>query len=118
VSGLSRSRRHADQRNHRVHSYQAAALRATRTALRSIFDLDSVALFRRTDGGWRVDDAVGAPVPQRPEDAQFKVDLTEGRLLALSGSRLTEEDAELLQVLLAEVRQIRERAQVAQLPAE
>jgi hypothetical protein len=31
---------------------------------------------------------------------------------------VTEEDAELLQVLLAEVRQIRERAQVAQLPSE
>lgn len=34
------------------------------------------------------------------------------------GSRLTEEDAELLQVLLAEMRRLRERAQIDRLSSE
>jgi hypothetical protein len=36
----------------------------------------------------------------------------------LTGSRLTEQDAELLGVLLAEMRRIRERAQVDRLSSE
>lgn len=95
-----------------------AALSEASGALRSIFDLDSIALLRRTDRGWEVDDAVGSPVPQRPEEAQFTVELADRRLLAMTGSRLTEEDAELLQVLLAEMRQTRERAQLERFSPE
>jgi hypothetical protein len=47
----------------------------TTVALRRVFDLDSVALPRRTGRGLEIDDAVGSPVPQRPEDAQFTVEL-------------------------------------------
>jgi two-component system sensor histidine kinase KdpD len=94
------------------------ALSETRDALRRIFDLDSVALLRRTDGGWEIEDAVGSPVPQRPEEAQFTVELADRRLLALTGSQLQEEDAELLRVLLAEMRQIRERGQLDRLSSE
>ncbi len=84
-------------------------------ALRRIFDLDSVAVLRPTDGGWEIEDALGTPVPHSPEEAQFTVELAGRRLLAMTGSRLADEDAELLQVLLAEVRRIRERAEVERL---
>jgi hypothetical protein len=86
--------------------------------LRRIFGLDSVAVLRPTGGGWQIEDAVGAPVPRRPEDAQFTIELADRRLLAMTGSRLQQEDAELLQALLTAVRQIRERAQIDQLSSE
>jgi two-component system, OmpR family, sensor histidine kinase KdpD len=94
------------------------ALSAATGPLRRIFDLDSVALLRPTDGGWDIEDAVGAPVPRRPEDAQFTIELGDRRLLAITGSRLQEDDAELLQALLTDVRQIHERAQADRLAAE
>jgi two-component system sensor histidine kinase KdpD len=93
-------------------------LSETTDALRRIFDLDSITLLRATDGGWEIVSAVGAPVPQRPEEAQFTVELADRRLLALTGSRLQDEDAELLQALLSEVRQIRERAELDRLASD
>jgi two-component system sensor histidine kinase KdpD len=94
------------------------SLAETASALRRVFDLDSVALLRPSDRDWVIDDAVGAPVPRRPEQAQFTVELADRRLLALTGSRLQEEDTELLQALLTEVRQIRERTQAERLASQ
>jgi two-component system sensor histidine kinase KdpD len=90
----------------------------TTTALRAIFDLDSIAVLRPSDRGWEIEDAVGAPAPQTPEQAQFTIELADRRVLAVNGSRLQEEDAELLQTLLTTVRQTRERAQADQLASE
>jgi hypothetical protein len=59
----------------------------------------------------------GAPIPQKPEQAQFTIELADRRLLAINGSRLEEEDAEPLQTFLTTVRQARERAQARQLAA-
>lgn len=83
--------------------------------LRRIFDLDSVAVLLPHDGGWETEHSVGAPIPRTPEQAQFMIELADKRVLALTGSRLAEEDAELLQTLLAAVRQTRERQQADQL---
>ena len=94
------------------------ALSETMRALRRIFDLDSVALLRPSDGGWEIDDADGVPIPRGPEDAQFTIELADQRLLAINGSRLQEHDAELLQALLTAVRQLGERAQADALTAE
>jgi hypothetical protein len=94
------------------------ALAEATVALRRIFDLDAVALLRRTDRGWEIDDAVGAPVPQRPEQAQFSVELTDQRLLAITSSRLTEEDTDLLNLLLGEMRQLQGQAQVDRLSSD
>jgi two-component system sensor histidine kinase KdpD len=91
------------------------SLPETMSALRRIFDLDSIALLRPSDAGWEIDDAVGAPVPRRPEDAHYTIELADRRLLAITGSRLQAEDAELLQALLTAVRQAREWAQAGQL---
>jgi hypothetical protein len=49
------------------------------------------------------------------EEAQFTIELAESRVLAITGSRLQEEDAELLQTLLTTVRRIRERDQTVDL---
>lgn len=84
-------------------------------SFRRIFDLDSVAVLRPADGGWETETAVGAPVPRTPEGAQFTIELSGRRLLVLTGDRLAEEDAELLQTLLAAVRQAREREQAREL---
>jgi two-component system sensor histidine kinase KdpD len=94
------------------------ALPETTSALRAIFDLDSIAVLRPSDRGWEIEDAVGAPAPQTPEQAQFTIELADRRVLAVNGSRLQEEDAELLQTLLTTVRQTRERAQADQLASE
>jgi two-component system sensor histidine kinase KdpD len=93
------------------------ALAEAASALRAIFDLDSVALLRPAGGRWEIEEAVGAPIPQKPEQAQFTIELADRRLLAINGSRLEEEDAELLQAFLTAVRQTRERAQARQLAA-
>jgi len=87
-------------------------------SLRRIFDLDSVAVLRFADDGWETETAVGAPVPRTPEEAQFAIELSDRRVLLLTGKRLAEEDAELLRTLLAAVRQAREREQAHDLAAK
>jgi two-component system sensor histidine kinase KdpD len=91
------------------------ALAQATSELRAVFDLDAVAVLRSRDGRWEVEKAVGAPVPHRPEQAMFTIELADRRLLAINGSRLEAEDAELLQAFLATVRQTRERAQAREL---
>jgi len=86
--------------------------------LRSVFDLDSVAVLRRAERGWETERAVGAPVPRGPDDAGFTIELASGRLLAITGSRLEEEDAELLRTLLTTIRQLREREQTVGLTSK
>jgi len=92
------------------------ALTDSASALRGIFDLDSIALLRRIDGTWQVEHAVGAPIPREPDEAQFTIELAGQRLLAITGSRLGHQDAELLQTLLTALRQARERAETKALP--
>jgi len=98
-------------------SQDGEALTDAISQLRSIFDLDAVAVLRRDQRGWETERAVGSPVPRQPEEAGFTVELADGRLLAITGSRLEEEDAELLQTLLSTIRQLRERQQTVDLTA-
>ena len=74
-------------------------------------------MLRQADGRWELEDAVGAPIPHTPEQAKFTIELADRRLLAINGSRLEEEDAELLQAFLTAVRQARERGQARELAA-
>jgi len=94
-------------------SEDGEALIGAASELRSIFDLDAVAVLRRDEHGWETERAIGSPVPGRPEDAAFTIEFADGRLLAIAGSRLEEQDAELLRTLLATIRQIHERDQTA-----
>jgi two-component system sensor histidine kinase KdpD len=87
------------------------ALAEATSDLRAIFDLDSVAVLRPTDDHWEIEQAVGAPTPQKPEQARFTIELADRRVLAINGSRLDAEDTELLQTFLTTVRQERERTQ-------
>jgi len=98
-------------------SQDGEALTDAISQLRSIFDLDEVAVLRRDQRGWETERAVGSPVPRQPEEAGSTVELADGRLLAITGSRLEEEDAELLQTLLSTIRQLRERQQTVDLTA-
>jgi two-component system sensor histidine kinase KdpD len=87
------------------------ALAEATSDLRAIFDLDAVAVLRPTDDHWEIEQAVGAPTPQKPEQARFTIELADRRVLAINGSRLDAEDTELLQTFLTTVRQARERTQ-------
>lgn len=69
-------------------SQDGEALTDAISQLRSIFDLDAVVVLRRDQRGWETERAVGSPVPRQPEEAGFTVELADGRLLAITGSRL------------------------------
>ncbi len=77
--------------------------------------LDSVAVLRPAEGSWELEYAVGGPAPHTPQDAQFAMELADPRVLAIMGSRLQDQDAELLTALLTSARQTRERAQAQSL---
>jgi len=79
-------------------------------SLRSTFDLDGVAVLRRTAVGWEVEAAVGQIRLDDPERAAYSVELDRDRVLALDGTRLTEQDTTLLRRFLDQLRLARERA--------
>ena len=81
-------------------------------ALRRTFDLDAVAVFRRAGPGWQTVAAAGGPLPATPDEAPFQAELTGGDILALAGSRLTEQDARLLREFITELRLAQERMQL------
>jgi len=79
-------------------------------SLRSTFDLDGVAVLRRTAVGWEVEAAVGQIRLDDHERAAYSVELDRDRVLALDGTRLTEQDTTLLRRFLDQLRLARERA--------
>ena len=56
------------------------------SGLQRAFECSSVAVLRRADGGWRVENSAGEPVPERPEDAQVAVPLDADTMLAYLGA--------------------------------
>jgi two-component system sensor histidine kinase KdpD len=83
------------------------------TAMRSIrrtFDLDGAAFFRGDDTRWQVEATVGDAQLGRPDEAPYSVEITRGRVLALAGTRITDQDARLLRVFLDTLRLARGRA--------
>ncbi len=79
-------------------------------SIRAVFDLDAVALLRRDGAGWRVDASAGRTRLENPDQAAYSLELPDGRVLALTGARLTSQDAALLRVFLGELRGRREHA--------
>ncbi len=73
-------------------------------ALRRTFDLEGVALLRRTDSGWEAEAAAGPSPPATPEDAPFTAAVAGGCSLALAGGRLSAEDARLLRAFTSRLR--------------
>ena len=79
-------------------------------SLRSTFDLDAVALLRRTTDGWEVEATAGQTRLDSPERAAYSVELDRDRVLALDGTRLTNQNTPLLRGFLDRLRLARERA--------
>jgi two-component system sensor histidine kinase KdpD len=79
-------------------------------SLRCTFDLDGVTVLHRFGDEWRVEATVGNVVLEEPGAAPYSVEIASGRLLAMSGSRLTDKDATVLRTFLDQIRFARERA--------
>jgi two-component system sensor histidine kinase KdpD len=69
---------------------------ALMTQLRTMFEVDAIAVLRRAGDGWLVESSAGEPVPTRPEDGQLSVPLDDDEQLVIVGARLDEEDLSLL----------------------
>ena len=82
--------------------------------LRRILALDAVAVFHRTDGGWTLDHAAGAPVPESPSGRQ--VELDDIHVLAVVG-RAVESEAD-NRILDAFAREITSSLELEELTAE
>jgi two-component system sensor histidine kinase KdpD len=83
------------------------------TAIRSLkrtFHLDGVVLFRREDARWQVEATVGNAELGHPDEAPYSVEIARGRVLALAGRSLTDEEARLLRVFFEALRLARECA--------
>jgi two-component system sensor histidine kinase KdpD len=78
-------------------------------SLRCTFDLDAVNVLRRDGDEWRVEAAVGKTAFKEPGDAPFSVEVANGLVLAVAGSRLTDHKASLLRTFLDQLRFARER---------
>lgn len=78
-------------------------------SIRDIFDLDAVAVLRRDGTTWQVEATAGKTRLSNPDQAGYSAELTRDRVLALSGARLTSQDAALLGVFLAQLRIRREQ---------
>jgi two-component system sensor histidine kinase KdpD len=69
---------------------------ALMTQLRTMFEVDAIAVLRRQGDGWRVESSAGEPVPARPEDGQLSVPLDDDEQLVIVGARLDDQDLSLL----------------------
>jgi hypothetical protein len=79
-------------------------------SLRCTFDLDGVTVLHRFGDEWSVEATVGNVVLEEPGAAPYSVEIASGRLLAMSGSRLTDKEATVLRTFLDQIRFARERA--------
>ena len=79
-------------------------------SIRAVFDLDAVAVLHREGAAWRVETSAGKARLEHPDQAAYSVELDRDRVLALSGARVTAQDAALLRVFFEQLRVRRERA--------
>jgi two-component system, OmpR family, sensor histidine kinase KdpD len=88
--------------------------------LRSTFEVDAIAVLRKSGPGWSVESSVGEPVPRKPDDGALSVPLDEITQLVVAGARLDPADLTILRAftgqlgLALESRQLRSEAAVAE----
>jgi len=87
-------------------------------SIRDVFDLDGVAVLRRDGTAWHVDASAGRTRLKNPDDADYSVELADGRVLALTGRRPSSQNAALLHMFLSQLRVRRERALLDALEAK
>jgi acetolactate synthase regulatory subunit len=85
------------------------------STLRRAFDLRAVALLRSAGGRWVVADSSGGPVPDRPEDATYAVELPDRSVLALVASGATGVDSGQLEAFVNGLHLAEERTQLERL---
>ena len=76
--------------------------------LRRTFNLEMVAVLSRENGFWRPLAGSGRPVPSRPENAPFSVELDRKTVLVFAGRTLSGEDTRLLRAFVGQLRQAQE----------
>ena len=119
---LASARRAADANRARAEAQTLAALAATTRAedplpalidaLQAAFALDAVAVLSREDGRWRVEAAVGSPVPTEPDRATLVEPLTADVVLALVGGRIAAEDRYVLNAFSAQLAAVLDRSRL------
>jgi two-component system, OmpR family, sensor histidine kinase KdpD len=80
-----------------------------------VLDLDGAAVLGRHDGGWRIEAASGARVPESPEASSLVVELDQDHVLALAGPPVRSEDQ---RVLDAFARELKASVELGELEAE
>jgi two-component system sensor histidine kinase KdpD len=83
--------------------------------LRTVFQLDSVALMTRDNRGWSVVRAVGDPVPSTPDDGATSISIGPNSVLVVTGGGLPEQGSPLLRELVAEFSRTDARSQLDRL---
>jgi two-component system sensor histidine kinase KdpD len=81
-------------------------------SLRRTLALDGVGVLRARGQDWVVEAASGEGVPRRPEEAASFVEIAQGVVLALGGSRAVAEEADLVRAFVSEIRLEQERIQL------
>ncbi len=93
-------------------------LREMVSHLRSTFSLDAVSvLVADAEAGWAIIEAMGSPIPTRPEDGE-SLPLAEGAVLVMSGPALSADDRRVLQVFAAQLSSALERRRLRREAAE
>jgi two-component system sensor histidine kinase KdpD len=72
----------------------------------------AAATSRAAGAVWTVQASSGSPVPTSPEEAPFAATLGGGAILVLAGTELAADDRRLLSVFVAQLRVVREQAQL------
>jgi two-component system sensor histidine kinase KdpD len=120
---LMSARRAGDATRARAEAQTLATLAATTRsedplpalvgALQSAFGLDAVALLSRdAEGSWRVDAAVGSPVPAGPDQATVVEPLSPDVVLALVGDQIAAEDRYVLNAFSAQLAAVLDRGRL------
>jgi len=76
--------------------------------IRALFDLDAVALLRRSGASWLVEASAGRTRIESPDEGDDSVEVADDLVLSLSGSRVTRADTALA-AFLGQLRSRRER---------
>ena len=77
-------------------------------SIRRAFHLDTVAVLRNTGSGWELEAGIGSQSLQHPDQADYKVEIGTGRILALSDTPDAPRDNQSLRAFLSELRLARE----------
>jgi two-component system sensor histidine kinase KdpD len=81
----------------------SAPVDAVLDTLRRVVGLDGASVLHRTDSGWQVESASGAPVPDSPAAGTTTIDLDDEHVLALAGKPVRAEDQRVLEAFAQEL---------------